>query len=69
MDDYLLIGKTRASLTELDGEPVRDAYFVNEDGTDLEIRNKTVKSSVWVNMPLKGAKFVKCDFSYTTFLN
>ena len=69
MDDYLLIGKKQASLGELEKAPESDAFVANEDYPELELRNRVMQRSVWVNVSLRGARFVKCDFSYTGFVN
>ena len=69
MDNYLLIGKTQASLAEPGEVPNSDAFVANEDLPCVKLQNKIIKRSVWVNMSLKRAQFVKCDFSYTTFIN
>ena len=69
MDDYLLIGKTQASLDDPEKLPERDAFVANEHKEKLQLRNKTIQRWVWVNVSAKRACFVGCDFSYTSFVN
>ena len=69
MDSYLKIGKTPASLNRLNEVPVSDALIANEDHPGLKLRDKQIKRAIWANMALKGAEFVKCDFSHTIFVN
>ena len=69
MYDYLLIGKTPASLGESDELPPRDALVANEDRPGLVIQNRNIHRAIWVNVSLKEAKFYKCDFSHTIFVN
>ena len=69
MDDYLLIGKTRASLDKPSELPRRDALVANEDRPCLKLQNKSTQRAIWVNVSLKQAKFDKCDFSHTIFIN
>ena len=69
MDSYLEIGKTRASLAKPDEVPDRDAFIANEDQPSLTLDSKSIQRAIWVNLALKGATFVKCDFSHTIFIN
>ena len=69
MDDHLLIGKTQASLADVDEAPEKDAFVANEDHEGLRLRNSVQQRWVWVSVSAKGARFVNCDFSYTTFAN
>ena len=69
MDVELLIGRTQASLGEVEKAPEKDAFVANEDQEGLRLSNTVQHRWVWVNVSAKGASFVNCDFSYTTFVN
>ena len=73
MSDYLLAGKVPATLGNPGQIADRDASIVNEDASELEkrleLRDKKIRHSVWVNVSLKQAKFLKCDFSHAIFIN
>ena len=69
MNDYLSIGKSRGSLTDIDSIAPRDALIANETPDGFKISGRVVQRSVWVDVSLMQAKVEKCDFSYSTFAN
>ena len=68
-----MAGKSPATLRDPSEIADRHASIVNEDASDLEkgleFRDKKILQSVWVNVSLKKAKFLKCDFSHAIFFN
>ena len=69
MDNPQLIGKSQAFLAELENAPERDGFVANEDREGLRLHNSIQPRWVWLNVTAKGARFVKCNFSYSTFVN
>ena len=66
----LTVGKLRGSLADIDNVAESDALIASEIiPDDMEMSERVVRRSVWIDVSLMGAKVEGCDFSYSTFVN